>query len=272
MVGSLSTLQGFDLAQGGSNVPTIVLKKGRNLGASDAGSRNVIVSGKLQAAPVGLQVGDTIVVQSADGSVTVPLTVVGFYDDTDPTGNPNFAAILADEQVTTQLGGSLTLEVFSLKVDPDQLPTFKQELNKAVPGAFIISIVDIDAIVNQVLDKIVVMLTTIASLAMVAGLIIIANAVALAMLERQREIGILKAVGYTSRTVLATILGALVAMSLVAGAITLLSQFVFHVQLSVDPLLIGVMIIATSLVTMVVAVLVAWNAAHVRPLEVLRYE
>jgi ABC-type antimicrobial peptide transport system permease subunit len=116
---------------------------------------------------------------------------------------------------------------------------------------------------------------------MVAGLIIIANAVALAMLERQREIGILKAVGYTSRTVLATILiengligllGALVAMSLVAGAITLLSQFVFHVQLSIDPLLIGVMIIATSLVTMVVAALVAWNAAHVRPLEVLRYE
>jgi predicted lysophospholipase L1 biosynthesis ABC-type transport system permease subunit len=281
VIGSLSTIQGFDLAQGGSNIPTIILKKGRNLGVSDAGSHNVIVSGKLQGAPVGLQVGDTIVVQSADGSVTMPLTVVGFYDDTDPTGNPNFAAILADEKVTTQLGGSLTLEVFSLKVDPDQLPTFKQHLNKAVPGAFIISIVDIDAIVNQVLDKIVVMLTTIASLAMVAGLIIIANAVALAMLERQREIGILKAVGYTSRTVLATILiengligllGALVAMSLVAGAITLLSQFVFHVQLSIDPLLIGVMIIATSLVTMVVAALVAWNAAHVRPLEVLRYE
>src|SRR5439155_20974068 len=164
---------------------------------------------------------------------------------------PNFAAILADEQVTTQLGGSLTLEVFSLKVDPDQLPTFKQQLNKAVPGAFIISIVDIDAIVNQVLDKIVVMLTTIASLAMVAGIIIIANAVALAMLERRREIGILKAVGYTSRSVLATILienaligllSALVAMSLVAGAITILSQFVFHVSLKADPLLMGAMV------------------------------
>jgi putative ABC transport system permease protein len=279
VVGSLSTMQGFDLAQGGSNIPTIVLKKGRNLAVSDAGTHNVVVSGKLLTA--GLQVGDTVVVQSADGAVTMPLTIVGFYDDTDPTGNPNFAAMLADEKVATQLGGSLTLEVFSLKVDPDQLPAFKQQLNKAVPGAFIISIVDVDAIVNQVLDKIVVMLTTIASLAMVAGLIIIANAVALAMLERQREIGILKAVGYTSRTVLATILvengligllGALVAMSLVAGAITLLSQFVFHVSLSIDPLLIIMMIIVTSLVTMAVAALVAWKAAHVRPLEVLRYE
>jgi predicted lysophospholipase L1 biosynthesis ABC-type transport system permease subunit len=281
VIGSLSTMQGFDLAQGGSNIPTIVLKKGRNLDVSDAGSHNVVVSGKLQATPVNLQVGDTIVVQSADGTVTMPFTIVGFYDDTDPTGNPNFAAMLTDEKVATQLGGSLTLEVFSLKVDPDQLPAFKQQLNKAVPSAFIISIVDVDAIVNQVLDKIVVMLTTIASLAMIAGLIIIANAVALAMLERQREIGILKAVGYTSRTIIATVLlengligllGALVAMSLAVGAITLLGQFVFHVSLSIDPLLIGVVIIAASLVTMAVAVLVAWNAARMRPLEVLRYE
>lgn len=281
VISSLNAMQGFDLAQGGANVPTIVLKKGRNLHSTDAGTGNVVVSGRLEAAPIGLRLGDTIVVQSADGAVTRSLTVIGFYDNTDPAGNPNFAPVLADEKVASQLGGSSTLEVFSLKVDPDSLPAFKQQLGKAVPGAFIISIVDIDAIVNQVLDRIIVMLTTIASLAMVAGLIIIANAVALAMLERRREIGILKAVGYTSRSVLATILienalvgllSALVAMSLVAGAITLLSQFVFHVSLKADPLLIGGVVIATLLVTMAVAALVSWNTAHVRPLEVLRYE
>lgn len=281
VLGSLNTMQGFALAQGGSNIPTIVLKAGRNLRTTDAGTRNVIVSGRLQAAPIGLRPGDTIVVQSSDGAVTLPLTVVGFYDDTDPTGNPNFAAILADESIVSQLGRAAALEVFSLKVDPDQLPVFKQQLSKAVPTAFIISIVDIDAIVNQILDKLVVMLTTIASLAMVAGLIIIADAVALAMLERRREIGILKALGYTSRNVLATVLienaligllSALVSMSLVTGAITLLSQFVFHITVSVNPLLLGMMIIATSLVTMTVALLVAWKATSVRPLEVLRYE
>jgi predicted lysophospholipase L1 biosynthesis ABC-type transport system permease subunit len=281
VVGSLNTMQGFDLARGGGNIPTIVLKTGRNLRSTDAGTRNVVVSGKLQATPIGLRPGDTIVVQSADGAVTLSLTVVGFYDDTDPAGNPNFAAILADESVASQLGRAATLDVFSLKVDPDQLPVFKQQLNKAVPTAFIISIVDIDAIVNQVLDKLVVMLTTIASLAMVAGLIIIADAVALAMLERRREIGILKALGYTSRSVLATVLienalvgllSALVSMALVAGAITLLSQFVFHITVRVDPLLLSVMIVATSLVTMTVALLVAWKAVSVRPLEVLRYE
>jgi ABC-type antimicrobial peptide transport system permease subunit len=220
-------------------------------------------------------------VQSVDGSVTKELKIVGFYDASEPNGNPNFASVLADERIATQLGGSQTLDVFSLKVDPDQLPTFKRHINKAVPNALIISVIDIDSLINQVLDNVIIMLTTVASLAMIAGLIIIANAVALAMLERQREIGILKSVGYTSTSVLATVLienglvgvlGSLVAMLLVAGAITALSQFVFQIQLGIGPWLIGLIIAATSVITMLVALVVSWNAVRVRPLEVLRYE
>ena len=46
----------------------------------------------------------------------------------------------------------------------------------------------------------------VASLAMFAGLALIANTVALAMLERRREIGILKAIGHTSRSMLGVVL------------------------------------------------------------------
>jgi putative ABC transport system permease protein len=101
------------------------------------------------------------------------------------------------------------------------------------------------------------------------------------MLERQREIGILKAVGYTSSSVLATVLienglvgmlGSLVAMLLVAGAITALSEYVFQIQLGVAPWLVGLITAGTALITMLVAMLVSWNAVRVRPLEVLRYE
>lgn len=280
-VNGLGAMQGFDLKGGSANIPTIVLKSGRNLQAADAGGGNIIVSGRLQRAPIRLRLGDTIIVQSADGTVTRELKIVGFYDDTNPMGNPNFASVLADANVVRQLGGAQTLEVFSLKVDPDQFPRFKKELARAVPMALVISIVDVDAIVNQVLNNLIIMLTTIASLAMIAGLIIIANAVALAMLERQREIGILKSVGYTSNAVLATVLienglvgalGSLVAMLLVSGAITILSQFVLQIPLSVGPALAALLIGVTALVTMLVALLVSWQAVRVRPLEVLRYE
>lgn len=281
VVGALTSMQGFDLSDGVNNLPTITLKNGRNLEAKDAGTNNIILDSQLELAPVNLHVGDSVVVQSADGSVTRVLKVVGFYDSSSLSGNPNFAGVLADVGVTEQLGKSLTLEVFSLKVDPNAVPTLRKDLNQLVPTAIILSVVDIDTFVNQILDNLVIMLTTIASLAMIAGLIIIANAVALAMLERRREIGILKSVGHTSRSVLATVLienglvgllGSLVAMLLVTGAITALSRFVFHTELGIGPGLVALIIAATSLVTMLVAMVVAWSAVRVRPLDVLRYE
>ncbi len=281
IVGDLTDLQGFDLSGGKHNLPTIILKTGRNLQPGDAGTNAVVLSSELQQNPVNLRLGDTVVVQSTDGSVTRILKVVGFYDSASPQGNPNFAGMLADSAVAEQLGGSQTLEVFSLKVDPGQVPALKKHLNTAVPNAFILSVVDIDTLVNQVLNNLIIMLTTLASLAMVAGLIIIANAVALAMLERRREIGILKSVGHTSKSILSTVLienglvgllGSLVAMLLVVGAITALSRFVFHVELGIGPPLVALIIGATSLITMLVAMIVAWSAVRVRPLDVLRYE
>jgi predicted lysophospholipase L1 biosynthesis ABC-type transport system permease subunit len=280
IVGDLTSLQGFDLAGGRQNVPAITMKTGRNLRVSDAGTNAVILNSELEQAPVNLRLGETVVVQSEDGNVTRSLKVVGFYDSS-PTGNTNFANMLADNKIVEQLGGSLTLEVFSLKVDPEQLPNLRHSLLRVVPSAIILSVVDIDTFVNQVLNNLIIMLTTLASLAMIAGLIIIANAVALAMLERRREIGILKSVGHTSRSVLATVLienglvgllGSLVAMLLVVGAVTALSQFVFHTTLGIGPGLVTLLIGATSLVTMIVALLVAWSAVRVRPLDVLRYE
>jgi predicted lysophospholipase L1 biosynthesis ABC-type transport system permease subunit len=281
IVSDLSDMQGFDLSGGKNNLPTIVLRNGRNLQSTDAGTNAVILSSELQMNPVNLRLGDTVVVQSADGTVSRLFKVVGFYDSSSPQGNPNFASILADTSLTNQLGGSQTLEVFSLKVDPGQVPDLKKHLNTAVPSAFILSVVDIDSLVNQVLNNLIIMLTTLASLAMVAGLIIIANAVALAMLERRREIGILKSVGHTSKSILSTVLienglvgllGSLVAMLLVVGAITALSKFVFHVALGIGTPLVALIIGATSVITMLVALVVAWGAVRVRPLDVLRYE
>ncbi len=262
ILGNLTDIQGFDLSEGKNNLPTIALKTG-------------------ELAPVNLRIGDTIVVQSTDGSVTRILKVVGFYDSKSQQSNLNFASMLADSAVAEQLGGSQTLEVFSLKVDPGQVPELRKHLNTAVPTAIILSVVDIDTLVNQVLNNLIVMLTTISSLAMIAGLIIIANAVALAMLERRREIGILKSVGHTSRSILSTVLienglvgllGSLVAMLLVVGAVTALSRFVFHTELGIGPPLVALIIVATSLITTIVAAVVAWSAVRVRPLDVLRYE
>jgi len=132
-----------------------------------------------------------------------------------------------------------------------------------------------------VLNKLTLVLLVIASLALLAGIVLIANTVALALLERRRELGILKAVGYTSRDVLDAVLvengaigvvGGMLAMLLVAAVAPLLGHAVYNQPFSVPVPLMLAAIPLTAAICMAVAAAVAWSATRVRPLEVLRYE
>src|SRR5256714_3567878 len=154
-------------------------------------------------------------------------------------------------------------------------------LGRSFRNATVQNLADIGAYIGQLLNNILDMLVAIASLSLIAGVIIIANAVALAMLERRRELGILKSVGYTSRTVLGEVLiengivggtGALLAMLLVTLATSLLGQFVFKTGFGVSWYIAIGLIVGIALLSMLTSALVAWGSTRVRPLEVLRYE
>src|SRR6202035_3604876 len=79
-------------------------------------------------------------------------------------------------------------------------------ISKIAPNAAVYNLANIGDFINKILNDMLLTLIAIASLSLLAGIIIIANAVALAMLERRRELGILKSVGYTSRSILSEVL------------------------------------------------------------------
>lgn len=278
---TLSVIEGYDLRNStAKELPHITMTDGRNLSSADAGTDAVVLNDLLERPPASLHVGDAIVEQSADGSVTRTLHIIGFFNRVRTT---DFipGEVLLDAPQALALGGPLTLDLVSLKVDLPQVPAIKTAIAHNVPFAQVVSLTDLNAIIDRVLNNLIVMLTAIASLAMLAGLIIIANAVALAMVERRREIGILKSVGHTSRSILAMVLiengligllGSLMAVLLVIGLIIALSAFVFKVDIAIAPAIVAGIIGVTALLTMLVAALVAWGATRVRPLEVLRYE
>ena len=271
----VSGLQGYDLAAG--KVPSdLTIDKGRNLTVADADTGNVLLPTRATGAPLNLNVGDTVTDTSLDGKVTQTYTIVGLYN-----GGFTAGGMISSNTAAIALAEGHPLYVYQLRLDPNKADQKLHEIQRAVPSIQTFSLTDAVLAINQLLNNLIIMLTAVASLAMIAGIIIIANAVALAMLERRRELGILKSVGFTSRNVLSEVLlengvigftGALLAMLLVLAATVLLGKVLFKIDLGVGvPLVLGIVGV-TTLVCMLVAGLVASSATRVRPLEVLRYE
>jgi len=286
----LSGLEGYDVANNQfpdtknfAKVNGHILE-GRNLDASDAGTNNVLIAWQLaHLDPLKgkVKLGSTITFASIDSKTTRTVTVVGIYF---ASGfGSTIEPILATADTVKALSpAGLEQTIFYMKIDPNQAAKAVGVIGNIAPNATVRNLADIGAFIDQAINDLLLTLTTIASLSLLAGVLIIANAVALAMLERRRELGILKSVGYTSGTVLREVriengvvggTGALLAMLVVTLAIGLLSRFVFNnANFGVNGLIALALIFGAALLAMVTATLVAWGSVRVRPLEVLRYE
>src|SRR5258708_37808134 len=239
-------MEGYDLSH---TTPSSTIAQGRDLNASDAGTTNVVISDLLTSSgpfQMHLKPGDTITFASADGNTIKTVRVVGLYAR---SSNGNHAGnVLASTEAVSALSPAKTgaSTVTYMKVDSAQVNNALNRLGQIVPNATVQNLADIGAYIEQLLNSILEVLVAIASLSLLAGVIIIANAVALAMLGRRRELGILKSVGYTSGDVLGEVLienavvggaGALLALLLVTFAISLVGRFVFKSGFSFKRLL-----------------------------------
>lgn len=284
----LSSANGYDVGHG--DLPdaqnSIIVTAGRGLNASDAGTNNIMLPQTLVSQPPLkglLGVNSTLTVTSLDGRSQVTLTIVGLYRP-DLSKGFNFSSntIYTPRNTIADLSSSGQLAMnFSLKIDPNQLNQALAKIAQIAPHSQSFSLADLGSFISQFLNDVILVLVVIASLSLLAGIIIIANAVALAMLERRRELGILKSVGYTSGTVLGEVLienavigvlGALLAMLLVTFFTSLLGRVAFSAGFSVNGLLVIGLIVGAALLAVITALLVAWGSVRVRPLTVLRYE
>jgi ABC-type antimicrobial peptide transport system permease subunit len=228
-------------------------------------------------APLVLQPGETLTFRLGEG-VQVTLEIVGVVDR-ENAGFQNNTVIAPLDALATQAtrrGGT-----FLVDVNPKGSGKAVTALTRSLPeGAFVFETTVILATYRRLFQQGTVLPMLVAALALFSAAIMIANTVALATIERRREIGVMKAVGVKGRQVLGQFLVEGAIIGLVSGVISIglvmLPLILFSEGLGL-PVRINpwpaVRLLALALgVTLAATFISAWPASRRRPLEVLRYE
>lgn len=279
---SFSGFTGYDLAHGAQ--PTgIRVVAGRPLNSSDGGTHHVLLYSRVQDSPWYIQLGDLVTLRDTGSGVRHTVRVVGFYRHTQRRGFGSFFTppVLGDRSVGIALGGGDAQSIISFNIDPNLLTQDASTLQRHLSGVLVLDVGDLFRVVETILNELLNLLAVITALALGAGLAVVANGVALAMLERRREIALLKAIGFGPGSVLRFVLvenalaGSLagaVSVIAVVAALGLLSRLALQRAIGFDPLVaILVLLIATGL-AVGTAYLTARGPVGVRPLEALRNE
>jgi ABC-type lipoprotein release transport system permease subunit len=235
-----------------------------------------LILGQRKADAMGLGVGDTLHVTNS------AFRIVGVYET--GTGFEDGAAVVAlQEAQTLALQPRRVSQLYLRLRDPSEVDRLTARIERRFPE---LAVSTTSGFVEQ--EQLLIMLDAIgfaiAALAIMLGGIGMMNALYMSVFERTHEIGVLRALGWRRRQILALILSESLLLALLGGllgcglglaAVYALSTStswlgVFGSQLSVD-------LFVRALVTVLVLGFVgggypAWWASRLAPVEALRYE
>jgi ABC-type antimicrobial peptide transport system permease subunit len=239
--------------------------------------RGEIMLGRSAADELKKRVGDVISLQSG------AFRVVGIYETGVAYEEGGGVVALRDAQAAFQKPRQVSM--YQIKVrDPSQAEAvreqIKQRFGKDVSVSMAATFIENTADIQNTKA----MLEAIFALAIVVGGVVVTNTMVMAVLERTREIGTLRAVGWRQKRVLWMILSESLLLSLLAAGLGILVGVVFTTGLQAIP---GFGMLITGVYTpQVIAQAVgvslflgaagglypAWRASRLRPVEALRYE
>ncbi|MEM6327759.1 MAG: FtsX-like permease family protein [Bacteroidota bacterium] len=233
--------------------------------------------GTREERPVG--VGDSLRVRV--GEAERAFAVDGYYDL--PDGIPlvgtrgvvvlpdAFDALAADAEVTTTV---------AIEAAPEAAEALAVALGTARPDGAVVTAQQLADMFTSVVRSLFILVLALTSLALVAGTVLIANGVGLALVERRRELGVLKAVGYSARQVLRMLVLENALLGVVGGglgvAAAVLTMVAIEITAEVEMLLfpmVSVLLVGVAVALAAgSALLVAAGPVRQRPLDVLRSE
>jgi putative ABC transport system permease protein len=251
------------------------VEAGRNLTVDDIGQPVMLVRAE-DFKEMQVPLGSIVTVEI--GSRTYDLEIVGVQTDI----SANFGEAIVPPQVITQSAG-LDFQFTLAEVEPQHLDAALLELSE-LPLVISIDVTFIDSLISRLINQFSALPILVGLLSLGAAAVIMANTVALATLERRRQIGILKAVGLKGRRVLGimllenvliSLLGGLLGVGLSALGVAIMTYFGIQLTIIIPtnamPVAVG-LIVAAVLIGAVATILSAQVAISERALNVLRYE
>ena len=264
----MNTLIGIDPA--GTELADISMKEGRIF---EDGADEVIL-GEIYAEDNDYDVGDTIEIDRDD------FEIVGIYE----SGDSNMAGgvFTSISKVGDLMDDEDSISNIYVKVEKGQDP---QSVADRIDDKYGDNITTITSVMEMeqmadMLNMLQASTWAISLLAIVVGGLGIINTMLMSVFERTREIGVLKAVGWSNKRILLMIVGESLVITVVSAIIGSLIGFlactILGPQIGIEPLFGPKIFIQAFLVAIVVGILggiyPAIKAIRLPPTEALRYE
>lgn len=233
-----------------------------------------------------LKVGDRIKIEARvkDETKTLTLRIVGIYERTGGGVGANLDDSLGIPLRTAQQFFDVGNEYDFIMAQADSLDTVGEVAErleeKLGDDVMVVTYESAQEQVTQVMGTIESVLGGIAAISLIVAGVGIINTMTVSVMERTREIGVLKAIGAKSSDVMFMFLSEAVLTGLVGGAIGVAFGFVLSqiisriINLAVAPSLgLGLFVVGFAVVTAVLSgIYPAWRASNLHPVEALRYE
>ncbi|MHA1816488.1 MAG: ABC transporter permease [Candidatus Heimdallarchaeaceae archaeon] len=233
------------------------------------------VLGSKAAKTLDLEIGDTITVEGMD------FQVKGIYEEIGSEEMDSMIVIPLESSKNVFETDKYSMVVI-LPDDIDEVEDLANEINGAVDDVSAITTAQMSKQIGQIIDQISFFTLGISAISAIVGGLGVMNTMIMSVIERRREIGVLKAIGATNSYVIKMILIESGIISLIGGLTGLGVGFIASKAIGVishgstngivTPTLALYSLIFALFLGMIGGLYPAQRAAKLSPIEALRYE